>query len=135
MVITFQLQCTNWIILSDQFSPFQWFHKGGSILYNRTWNPWSIFYGGPFSVIQKMYPHRKWTRGKFIEAMVLTFKLQPTNCVILSDQFCTFFNGVTNPIIKYGSFSMEVHVISDTGITVVTVGRQISAGPVMVISA
>ena len=80
-------------------------------------------------------PHRKWTRGKFIEAMVLTFKLQPTNCVILSDQFCTFFNGVTNPIIKYGSFSMEVHVISDTGITVVTVGRQISAGPVMVISA
>ena len=29
MVITFQLQCTNWIILSDKFSPFQWFHKGG----------------------------------------------------------------------------------------------------------
>ena len=42
---------------------------------------------------------------------------------------------LNNSIIKYGSFSMEVHVISDTDITVVTVGRQISAGPVMVISA
>ena len=32
-------------------------------------------------------------------------------------------------------FSIGFHVISDTGITVVIIGRQISAGPVMMLSA
>ena len=31
---------------------------------------------------------------KFIETMIMTFKLQYTNCIIVSDQFCTFINGV-----------------------------------------
>ena len=72
---------------------------------------------------------------KFIETMVMTFKLQSTNSIILSDQFCTFFNGGPNSIIKYGSIFNGVHIISDTGITVVIVSRQISARPMMMISA
>ena len=39
---------------------------------------------------------------KLIETKVMTFKLQYTNCILLSEKFCTFFSGGPDSIIKYG---------------------------------